>query len=436
MEFWRRWTDRLWAGLVVVGLLVLPRAALAGDLRDLLVDLAGPLETLAVSDSFDCAYSGLCEPGALLSAYGGLDLRPLSLFTYSVINDRIVPLSSSVTGYTYEYNEDLDVYERSTSTFGPLFNERAQTLGKGRFLAGLSHSFLEFDEFNGQDLSDLSLEKDLGRLIEVNPGVTAENLSLIGLDVLDLTQGGTIDMLIDMEIKEQVSTLYFTYGLTDRVDIGLVVPLVRVELDARIETKLAEEEGDLPSCDEVPPLPVVACLNPNFEEATDSDSGSETGIGDIVLRGKWQFLAGETNAALLLSGTIPTGDPDNLTGLDDPIFIPGLVASRDFDTPLGGLGLQGYVGYEFRPDEDDEEEVEWAAGFSLQPLGRASINVDFLGSHETSGDDTVLDLAIGTKFMLSQRALLDLNFITPLNDDGLRPTGGIFTAQLEFVFGE
>jgi hypothetical protein len=48
----------------------------------------------------------------------------------------------------------------------------------------------------------------------------------------------------------------------------------------------------------------------------------------------------------------------------------------------------------------------------------------------------VLDLAIGTKIMLSQSALLDLNFVMPLNDDGLRATGGIFTAQLEFVFGE
>jgi hypothetical protein len=406
-------------------------------------DLLGPYAVNAISNSFDCNFLNLCGDDAQvagLSAIAGLDLNLFNDFTFSVVSDRIVPYSSSVTGFTYEYNEDLDVYERSTSTFGPLFNERAQTLGKGRFLVGMSHSFLEFDEFNGQGTDKLSLNEDFGGALTLNEATFQAGGTSIQQQLQDQDLVGGIDMLLDLEIKEQVSTMYFTYGLADRIDIGLVVPLIRVEMDARVRPTLLGDVDELPNCDHpdliAMPFPPMACLSPAFELGTRSDSQTESGIGDLLYRAKWQFLAGRTNAALLFTGTIPTGDPDKLTGLDDPIFIPGLVASRDFDTRLGGLGLQAYVGYEFRPDISDEEEVEWALGASLQPVGRASVNVDFLGSHETSGDDTVLDLAIGTKIMLSQSALLDLNFVMPLNDDGLRATGGIFTAQLEFVFGE
>ena len=154
------------------------------------------------------------------------------------------------------------------------------------------------------------------------------------------------------------------------------------------------------------------------------------------MRGKWNFFNGVANAALTAEATIPTGDPDNLTGLHTMTYRPGLVVSKDFETAIGGLGLQAYAGYNFRPDIPDEQEFDWAVGGALQPFGRASISLDLIGSNETRGDEVfMLDGSVGLKLMLAQNVLVDFNWIAPLNHEGLRHKSGIFTFQIEGTFG-
>ena len=43
----------------------------------------------------------------------------------------------------------------TSTSAGPIFGERAQTLGKGRLLAGLSHTGLNFKTLRGVDLANL-----------------------------------------------------------------------------------------------------------------------------------------------------------------------------------------------------------------------------------------------------------------------------------------
>lgn len=419
-------------------------SAQAADLEDLLVDLFQPFSKGNVSRPWTCKFSNLCDLDSsiptpqLFLAGGALELSPLSDFTFSIVNDRIVPLSSSVTGFTYEYNEDLDVYERSSSTFGPLFSERAQTIGRGRFLVGLSHSTFEFDEFNGTGLDNISVG-DLSGFLSVGTssagGLAVENV----LQDAGLLSVSRVDVNFDLEIKQSVSTVYFTYGITDRIDLGLVVPFLNIDMKATaIPFVKGQPASQIPACDTLPPADTATdCVIDPLLATPRRDSSSFSGIGDLVLRGKWHFLTGRTNAAMLVSGTIPTGDPGNLTGFDDPTITPGLVVSRDFETPIGGFGVQGFAGYEVRLDNSDKDEFEWGVGVSFQPFGRTSLNLDLLGTEETSGDNfSVLDLSVGFKLMLTEGVLLDFNFITPLNDEGLRATSGILSAQLEWVFGD
>ena len=122
---------RLQFSLVIVigfGVGVAPTAR-SGDIAGIVVDLVRPLETGAVTTVNDCLYQGFCAGNSAifssdvgLTALAGFDLESLSSVTSGVVNDRIVPLSSSVSGFTYDYNPDLDVYDRSTKTFGPLFS--------------------------------------------------------------------------------------------------------------------------------------------------------------------------------------------------------------------------------------------------------------------------------------------------------------------------
>ncbi len=44
-----------------------------------------------------------------------------------------VPLASVAPAFSYRYNPTLSIFERSSSVPGPLFSERALTLGKGQW---------------------------------------------------------------------------------------------------------------------------------------------------------------------------------------------------------------------------------------------------------------------------------------------------------------
>ena len=66
------------------------------------------------------------------------------------------PALSTVPGFTYRYNPQLSVFERSSASLGPVFVERPQTLGRGKFDLGVSYLFVDFAELNGKDLDRLA----------------------------------------------------------------------------------------------------------------------------------------------------------------------------------------------------------------------------------------------------------------------------------------
>ena len=44
---------------------------------------------------------------------------------------RSLPVVAASAGFTYRYNPQIEAFERSTDTLGPLYMERADTLGRG-----------------------------------------------------------------------------------------------------------------------------------------------------------------------------------------------------------------------------------------------------------------------------------------------------------------
>ena len=82
--------------------------------------------------------------------------RPLGKAIGSQVANQIPALSTSA-GYTYEWNPELEVLERSAETFGPLFTERAVTrrprqVQHQRRRTPTSSS----TEFNGKNLDKLT----------------------------------------------------------------------------------------------------------------------------------------------------------------------------------------------------------------------------------------------------------------------------------------
>ena len=67
-----------------------------------------------------------------------------------------VPAISTAPGLTFRYDPDTQLFERSTTSLGPVFVERAQTMGRRKFALGFSYLFVDFDEWKGIDLDHLT----------------------------------------------------------------------------------------------------------------------------------------------------------------------------------------------------------------------------------------------------------------------------------------
>ncbi len=61
----------------------------------------------------------------------------------------ILPIVSPASGFTYKYDPSAGAFERSTTTFGPIYTERAETIGEGKFYFGISYQRFRFDKLDG-----------------------------------------------------------------------------------------------------------------------------------------------------------------------------------------------------------------------------------------------------------------------------------------------
>jgi hypothetical protein len=130
--------------------------------------------------------------------------------------------------------------------------------------------------------------------------------------------------------------VFANYGITDRWDIGLAVPFVRVKLDASVRARILRLVTST-----APDTHTFEIGNPNATR-TVQHSGRASGLGDIVLRTKYHFLraaAGGLAAAVDLR--VPTGDENELLGAGGTEAKFLLVAS----TERGRFGEHVNVGY-------------------------------------------------------------------------------------------
>ena len=67
----------------------------------------------------------------------------------------VIPFASSGAGFAVRFDEDLGTFVQVAKSFGPIFAERADTIGKGRFNTNFSFTTFRYDEFLGDDLDHL-----------------------------------------------------------------------------------------------------------------------------------------------------------------------------------------------------------------------------------------------------------------------------------------
>ena len=180
----------------------------------------------------------------------------------------------------------------------------------------------------------------------------------------------------------------------------------------------------------------VHMFDEDEDPPNDSESGDHFGIGDLLLRSKFNFFR---SSRLYISGSLelrlPTGDPDNLTGIDDFGIKPLLIVSSSVPAFKGIISPHLNLGFEVNSGQNGQEEIDYSVGFDYGVLIGSDLvtaTVDVIGSEETNKKDdvgdSIIDIALGFKWSFFKRNIVYSNFQFPLNDDGLR-------ADIIFTFG-
>ena len=357
------------------------------------------------------------------------------------------PIGSTSGGETFRFEAGVPV--RTSTSAGPIFSERAQTLGRGRGAVGIGRSTSHFASLRGVDLHSIDLY------------FTHENVNFAGCDSiqggsckqmgLPLLENDIMQFKLNMDINVEVNSIYATYGLFDNMDVGIVLPLVSTTIHGRSEAQMIPFGGPTVAhfFAGTSSIPVLA--------ASRDVSGSAFGLGDVAVRTKVGIRQSDrANVAVLGDARFATGDDENLLG-------SGRFSARVLAILSGRYGTfapHGNAGYLFRAGDVQNDAVLATVGFDQLMADKVTLAVDLVSELQvgrsklvlpppvkydfpfkrtimpTSIPDTADDIvngSFGFKFSASNGFTVVTNALVPLNRGGLR-ANITYTGGLEFAF--
>ena len=402
-----------------------------------------------ISDLFTFGSCGepLCLDGSINAVNGhGDHFKPAAatgnFAVISFISDAIAsnasnfPLSSSSSGVTFKFVGGVPV--KSSASGGPIFGERAQTLGKGRFLMGANLSGIRFKTLRGVPIDNLTLNFTHEDTPNPGPGLGSPAFEN---DLIQLRMSMYVDLL--------VSSFFVTYGLLDRVDIGVAVPLVHTSFQGR-------------STADIIPFGAPAfhffggtSTDPILRAST-STFGSATGIGDVAARVKVNLANSEHfGMALLGDARFATGNEKQLLGAGHASFR----AIGAFSSRFGTFSPHLNAGYLWRGGDLANNAVLANVGFDQALSDWATIAAEVLSEWEVGRSkltlpgpvvysipfdrvvnpteipnkrDNRMNASIGFKFRAGAPTIVT-NALIPLLRGGLQPNV-TWTMGVEFNF--
>jgi len=346
------------------------------------------------------------------------------------------PISATSSGTTYTLVGGLPV--PSSSSPGPIFGERAQTLGKGRFFLGGYVTGLNFTTLNGNPLDNVTF--NFGHQ-NVDPDSVYGDPNF---------ENDHIAVNMALELNTTSFYLNATWGMLDFIDIGVAVPFVRTTMSGTATAQIMPfGNSTIHNFGGDPANPIM--------RSTTAVDGSASGIGDVV--GRLKVNLGQSKklgAALLAEARFPTGNEDDLLGAGFTSVRVMAVGSAQF----GDFSPHLNLGYLSRSSNDVNDAVWTAVGFDHRMTGWATVAADLLGSWQVGGtkqtlpgdliyttpldrriqstsvpnrSEDLLNLSLGMKFRVRGGAILVVNGIAPLKESGMQPDF-IWTAGLEGAF--
>jgi len=403
-------------------------------------NLAAPVQNLAT------LFTGLYGPKGLIvdseatlpgeqlhSAHFNSDFQfDFSQFSTALVSQLVtIPLPSPASGFTYELDPSLGVFQRTTQSFGPILAERADTIGARRVSFGFASQRFTFDTAEGLDL---------GRVPAV---FTHDNAQLRGGREDVVTTVNSIDASVGQ------FTTFVTFGVTDRFDISLAVPIVSTSLKVVSDATIQR----------------LGTTNPltHFFRLSDGEvgnrrlftaQGSASGLGDLTVRLKGTLK--KKNSAAVAAGLdlrLPTGDEMNLLGTGTAGIEPFVIFSAAYQkiAPHANISYQwnGSSVLAGNPatgeSADFPDQVGYVLGTEIAVSSRLTLAVDVLGRYVLNGERLMqedfhaldgksvfpnivfshesfqtLSGSLGFKVNVFNRLLVDANLLFALDDNGIR----------------
>lgn len=230
-----------------------------------------------------------------------------------------IPLTAAASGVAYRFEGGVPI--ATTVSAGPIFADRAETLGRGRLLAGINVAGIGFNEVRGAPLSRLTFRF---------PHQNVQNGALGDPD----WENDVIVVTTDLGLSLVVTTVYATYGVADGFDLGVAVPLVRAGLTGSSQAVFDHFDSS---------------TSPHFfgsdEDqqviANTATEGSAFGLGDVAGRAKLLLAGSERWAVSLL------GDVRLATGAEEDFLGSGATNLRALvvgSTRIGAFAAHGNTG--------------------------------------------------------------------------------------------
>jgi hypothetical protein len=358
-----------------------------------------------------------------------------------------IPISATSSGRTFRFEGGIPV--ATSSSPGPIFAERAQTLGKGRVLVGATINSFKFRSVRGIDLDEVELNFTHQNVdFEGCDATFGNDCSLMGVPGLE---NEYIELRLGLDLDVTSTLFVMTYGLFDWADIGVAVPIVSTSIRGTSNAQVVPFGG--------PDATHFFSGTPDHADLTAARfvEGSATGLGDLAARVKIRLAQSTSTAfAILADGRFATGSARDFLGSGHSA-IRGLgIVSAQF----GAFSPHANVGYMYRSGDLQNDAVLATIGFDHMLAEWASLAIDLISEFQAGETkllvpdpvtieypftrtvqstnipnqrDDIVNASFGFKFVTPAGVTIVANSLWPLNTGGLRASVA-WTAGLEYNF--
>jgi len=278
-----------------------------------------------------------------------------------------LPLATASAGTVVVYRAGIP---ETFNNLGPILTDRAQTVGKHRFFMGFTASQFVFTDIDGIPLGKL-------------PFSFVSTAYVPNTNTVSTYTYTSEDTNLHFKIDQFVSVA--TYGLTNRVDFSVIVPVEYISMGS---TTYNEQSYILDANNNLVFGPYAS---PNVDTP-----GTASGLGDINLVGKGELWRGErATVSAGMNFRVPSGDDQNYLGSGAWGYSPYLVYSY-----LAKVAPHAKIGYQWNSKTELNNPTGTAGGEKTLPGG---LNYDVGADWAMSRHITIAADLLGNQYTNAPR---------------------------------